>query len=114
MLANLLAVDSVRADAERITTLVDQAGVRMERIVSWGQASPPGFWYDQDQAEWVTVLVGAALLRFEGEAQARSLRPGDHVLIAAHQRHRVEATDPDGPTIWLAVFFSEPTADPVR
>jgi cupin 2 domain-containing protein len=101
---NLLRdVDAARA-AEITDTLVDAAGVRIERIVSHGQASPAGFWYDQDEAEWVVVLAGAARLRFADEDELRSLGPGDWVHIAAHRRHRVEWTDPAQPTIWLAVF----------
>ncbi len=85
-------------------TLLAAPGVRIERIVSQGQASPPGFWYDQGQAEWVLLLAGAARLRFADEAQERVLGPGDWVHIAAHRRHRVEWTDPATPTVWLAVF----------
>ena len=79
--------------------------LRIERIVSHGQASPPGFWYDQAEAEWVLLLAGAARLRFADEAQDRVLLPGDHLEIVAHRRHRVEWTDPDQPTVWLAVFY---------
>jgi cupin 2 domain-containing protein len=90
---------------EVIETLLAAAGVRIERIVSLGQASPPGFWYDQDEAEWVLLLAGAACLRFADEAQDRVLGPGDQVHIAARRRHRVEWTDPAAPTVWLAVFY---------
>ena len=78
--------------------------LRIERIVSKGQASPPGFWYDQPEAEWVVVLAGAARLRFSDEEADRVLSPGDWVHIRAHRRHRVEWTDPLQPTVWLAVF----------
>lgn len=88
---------------ERLTGLLAVPGLRIERIVSTGQASPPGFWYDQDWAEWVLVLSGSAGLLFEGEVGPRVLRPGDHVLIPARARHRVEWTDPGRPTVWLAV-----------
>ena len=91
--------------AEVVQTMVEAAAVRIERIVSHGQANPAGFWYDQDEAEWVLVLSGAARLRFEDEPEARMLGPGDHVEIAAHRRHRVEWTDPSQPTVWLAVFY---------
>jgi len=93
------------ASREDVTTLVEEGSVRIERIVSTGQASPPGFWYDQDWAEWVIVLGGSAQLRFEGEAAARDLRTGDYLHIPAHARHRVEWTHPDEPTIWLAVHY---------
>lgn len=77
--------------------------VRIERIVSHGHNSPEGFWYDQDEDEWVIVLRGSARLQFEDGMI--EMKPGDHVLIPAHQKHRVEWTSPDEPTIWLAVFF---------
>lgn len=90
---------------ERFETLIDTAAVRVERIISTGQATPPGEWYDQDQDEWVLLLRGTAALRFADEAVPRLLRPGDHVRIAARARHRVEWTDATGPTIWLALHF---------
>lgn len=79
--------------------------LRIERIVSHGQASPPGYWYDQDQDEWVLLLEGAARLRFENREAPLLLGPGSHVHIAAHVRHRVEWTAPDRRTLWLAVFY---------
>jgi cupin 2 domain-containing protein len=78
-------------------------GARIERIVSTGQASPPGFWYDQEQAEWVLLLSGSAGLLIEGEDAPRVLGPGDYVEIPARKKHRVEWTDPKEPTVWLAV-----------
>ena len=88
---------------ELIEVLAMGRGVRVERIVSRGHASPPGFWYDQAEAEFVLVVRGAAQLRFEDEPEPRRLVAGDHVLVEAHRRHRVESTD--DPTIWLTVFF---------
>ena len=85
--------------------LLAAPGMRIERIVSHGQASPPGFWYDQAEAEWVLLLAGAARLRFADEPADRLLAPGDCIDIAPHRRHRVEWTDPTTPTIWLAVFY---------
>ena len=92
---------------EAAEILLSCKGVRIERIVSLGQASPPGFWYDQDEGEWVVLLAGAARLRFEDESEARPLARGDWLDIAPHRRHRVEWTDPTAPTIWLAVFYRE-------
>lgn len=89
--------------AERFDALFERPGVKVERIVSTGQASPPGFWYDQPGGEWVMVMRGAAGLRFEDETEPRPLGPGDWVWIAPHRRHRVEWTAPDEPTIWLAL-----------
>jgi cupin 2 domain-containing protein len=90
---------------EQVVTLLRAPGVRIERIVSTGQASPPDFWYDQPGAEWVLLLQGAATLRIEAESEPKSLVPGSHVHIPAHVRHRVEWTQADPPTIWLAVYF---------
>ncbi len=99
-----LAASRCRA-AERVDALLTRPGLRIERIVSWGQASPPGFWYDQAEAEWVLVLAGAARLRFEDETEARLSVPAIGVDIAPHRRHRVDWTDPAAPTVWLAVFY---------
>jgi cupin 2 domain-containing protein len=100
---NLFEGLSPGAGEEIFTTLAQISGARIERIVSTGQASPPGFWYDQDGVEWVLLLSGSAALRFEDEAAPRLLRPGDFVEIPAHARHRIDWTDATAPTIWLAV-----------
>jgi cupin 2 domain-containing protein len=102
---NLFDLSGVDPRAEQSLTLVDAEGVKIERIVSSGQASPPGFWYDQDFAEWVLVLAGSARLRLDGEAADRVLKPGDHLFIAARRKHRVEWTDAASATIWLAVHL---------
>lgn len=90
---------------ELIEPLLEDDGLRLERIVSTGQATPPGEWYDQDSDEWVVLLTGAARLRFEAPDEVLILRPGDHVKIPAHRKHRVDWTDPDVPTVWLALHF---------
>jgi cupin 2 domain-containing protein len=90
---------------EHVVRLAGSENVRIERIVSHGQASPEGFWYDQEWAEWVIVLAGTAGLLFEGEAAARTFNAGDYVDIPAHRRHRVAWTDADKPTVWLAVHY---------
>ena len=56
---------------ELITNLLEAANVHIERIVSHGHASPEGFWYDQDQHEWVLVLKGRS------EAPVRGQDRGD-------------------------------------
>jgi cupin 2 domain-containing protein len=104
--SNLFDDLPARLPAERTDALVSAPGLRVERIVSTGQVTPPGEWFDQDADEWVLVLRGRARLRLEGEADVRDLRPGDHVLLPAHVRHRVEWTDDAGPTVWLAVHYS--------
>jgi cupin 2 domain-containing protein len=101
---NLLTSEPAARDAEVTQTITTGKGVRLERIVSWGQTSPDGFWYDQAEAEWVTVLTGRARIRIANQADAITLGPGDTLLLPAHCRHRIEWTDPEQPTVWLALF----------
>jgi cupin 2 domain-containing protein len=103
---NIFADIPQHLDAEEITILLSTSDIRIERIVSTGQASPEGFWYYQDNAEWVVLLCGSAALQFEGEAEPRILRAGDAVLIPAHARHRVAWTEAAEPTVWLAVHHA--------
>jgi cupin 2 domain-containing protein len=96
---------------EVTTTLASRPGALVERIVSTGQASPPGFWYDQDWTEWVIVLAGEASVQIEGEAASRTLGPGDWLELPAHVRHRVEWTRADPATVWLAVHWKDGAHD---
>ena len=107
---NLLADLPATAGAEELRTLLATPGLRIERIVSTGQASPPGFWYDQDWDEWVVLLAGRAALRFAGETAPRVLEPGSYLHIPAHRRHRVEWTSADPPAVWLAVHWPDRNA----
>jgi cupin 2 domain-containing protein len=91
--------------AEQITALLSRNDLKIERIVSRGQASPPDFWYDQDLDECVIVLSGSAGLRFHGENAARTLHAGDYITIPAHTRHRVDWTAAEPATIWLAIHY---------
>ena len=94
-------------EGELFDTLVETGSVRIERIISEGHATPPGEWYDQEQDEWVLLVSGAATLLFENDTAPHSLKPGDHVMIPAGCRHRVEWTDAGRKTIWLAVHCGE-------
>lgn len=91
--------------AELFQTLAEVNNVRIERIVSDGQTTPAGEWYDQAWDEWVILLSGSAGLFFEGESAERQLLPGDHVMIPSGYRHRVQWTDPARKTVWLAVHI---------
>jgi len=101
---NLLTTEPSARDAEVTRTIAMGKGVRLERIISHGQASPDGFWYDQAEAEWVTLLSGRARIRIADQANEIAMVPGDTLLLPAHCRHRVAWADPDQPTIWLALF----------
>ena len=90
---------------EMTEALVEAKQVRFERIVSEGHASPEGYWYDQDENEFVLLVIGAARLRFEDDVV--EMKPGDWITIPAHRKHRVEWTTPDEQTIWLAVFYGD-------
>lgn len=94
-----------RIDKETFKTIISSESFKMERIVSKGHSSPKDFWYDQDNNEWVMVLKGSAGLRFENDQEIIKMAPGDYINIPAHCRHRVEWTDPDVETIWLAVHY---------
>ncbi|WBM72645.1 cupin domain-containing protein [Buttiauxella sp. WJP83] len=96
---------AVRQQAETFEALLTAPNIKIERIISTGQSTPPDTWYCQDECEWVIVLQGSAGLRFEQETLTRILHPGDFVNIPAKCRHRVEWTDAKGPTIWLAVHY---------
>ena len=87
-------------------TLLKSEHFKLERIVSSGQATPPGEWFDQITNEWVILLSGSAGLRFDDEAEGRAMYPGDYVHIPAHKRHRVEWTDPEQKTVWLALHYA--------
>jgi cupin 2 domain-containing protein len=100
------------ATDEQFSELLKRPGLRIERILSTGQSSPAGFWYDQPEGEWVLLIQGAARLRFADEAVARHLQVGDYVDIAPHRRHRVDWTAPGQQTIWLAIHYSTTAAAP--
>ena len=102
MPTNIYTLPSPLPADELFTDLIPDRGVKIERIVSNGQATPPGQWYDQPRDEWVALLQGEATLHFE-DAPDVTLHPGDHLLIPAHRRHRVASTSASPPCIWLAV-----------
>jgi cupin 2 domain-containing protein len=91
---------------EIMDTLLDRPGLRIERIVSTGQTTQEGKWYDQETDEWVLVVKGAARLRIEGEDKDRDLAEGDFILLPAHCRHRVTWTQSEPPMVWLAIYIS--------
>ena len=89
---------------EIFETLAENKNIKIEKIISKGHSSPESFWYDQEENEWVILLKGKAKLRFENNTTTELL-PGDFVNIPKHVKHRVDWTDPEIETIWLAVFY---------
>lgn len=102
-IANLFSSLPVSPDAEVFEPLLSAPAFLLERIVSTGQATPPGEWLEQERDEWVMLASGSARLSFEGEESEVTLQPGDYVVIPAGCRHRVAWTDPARPTVWLAL-----------
>ena len=104
---NLFASLPAASDGERFDTLFANHVCRVERIVSFGHASPPGFWYEQAEDEWVVLLAGSAALAFE-DGRVLDLRAGDWKSLPAGCRHRVESVSEDA--VWLAVHCRADTA----
>ncbi|MEO1019422.1 MAG: cupin domain-containing protein [Pseudomonadota bacterium] len=100
--------DLAMAKDERFEPLFEGHGFRLLRIVSTGQTTPPGEWYDQDEDEWVVVMQGQAELVIEDQEGIAKMGPGDWILLPAHCRHRVERTSIDPPTVWLALHADRP------
>ncbi|MFC1867106.1 cupin domain-containing protein [Thermodesulfobacteriota bacterium] len=90
---------------ELVEIISGTSGIRIERIVSRGHSSPEEFWYDQDRNEYVILLKGKAGLVFENRDDITIMQPGDYMIIPAHVRHRVEWTDPEKDTVWLAIHY---------
>ena len=90
-------------EAEVFEDIFTSSNIRVERIISKGQSTPTDRWYDQAEHEWVMVVEGSAILKFEDGLL--TLNKGDYVNIPAHCKHKVQWTDPDRATIWLAIFY---------
>ena len=93
------------APDEILENILQTDQFKIERIISRGHATADGEWYDQDKNEWVIVLKGNAGLLFEGSDEIVTMKTGDYINIPAHQKHRVEWTDPEEETIWLAIHY---------
>jgi len=106
---NLFRVPVGLPPGELFDRLAGGDAILVERIVSSGQATPPDRWTSQNRDEWVVLVQGEAELSFDDGSRMR-LSAGDHVLIPAGERHRVEWTREDPPCIWLAVHADGLTA----
>ncbi len=110
MIDNLFDNIPDTVSAEIFEELISGPNFKLERIISDGQATPPGEWMDQERDEWVILLQGSAGLLFADEKTEHFLKPGAYMRIPAHTKHRVEWTDPNQKTVWLALHY---TCDPL-
>lgn len=106
---NIFSGFNVQSPDEIFETIIKTSQFKIERIISNGQSTDKGKWYEQDVDEWVILLKGSACLLFESNNAEIIMKPGDYVNIPAHKKHRVEWTDPEEETIWLAVHYLEDT-----
>ena len=102
---NIFSGIKTRSPEEIFETIIRTNQFKIERIISGGQSTDKRKWYDQDEDEWVILLRGSAGLLFESNNEEIIMKPGDYVNIPAHQKHRVEWTDANEETIWLAVRY---------
>ncbi len=102
---NIFSGIQKEAHDEVLETILQTQQFKIERIISHGQATTEGEWYDQINNEWVLVLKGNAGLLFEGDDETIAMKTGDYINIPAHKKHRVEWTDPEEETIWLAIHY---------
>ena len=99
---NIFDITGLSTNAEQFEDLFTHKNIRIERIVSFGHATPEGEWYDQEETEWVSLLKGTSTLLYE-DGSTIELLEGDSLLIPPHVKHRVEAVSDDA--VWLAVFM---------
>jgi len=95
---------SVNSNEELTEEIFTNANFRVERIISNNSASPENFWYDQDSDEFVMLISGSAGISFD-DGDAVELHPGDFITINRHRKHRVDWTDPEHKTTWLALHY---------
>ncbi|MFA7419721.1 MAG: cupin domain-containing protein [Melioribacteraceae bacterium] len=89
---------------EIFESIIESKDFLLERIISGGHTSPPNFWYDQEKNEFVMLMSGSAKIIYD-DGKSFSLSAGDYLIIPAHQKHRVEETDKNQKTIWLALHY---------
>lgn len=99
---NIFNLPVLTGNEEIFEAILSTENILIERIISTGQVTPDGQWYDQDKDEWVILLQGEAELSYE-DGSTIALKPGDYVFIQSHQKHRVEYTTVNPPCIWLAI-----------
>ena len=98
---NIFDLPALPLPGEMTTVMAESGCVRIERIISAGQVSD---WYDQAETEFVALLLGTAVIEYEGGKTIEMSR-GDTVLLKPHERHRVSFTSSEPPCVWLCVFY---------
>jgi cupin 2 domain-containing protein len=99
---NIYKLPQEVSQLEKFEQIVSGKNIQIERIISTGQTTRSGQWYDQTTDEWVILLQGEAELSYV-DASRIKLKAGDYLLIPAHTKHRVEYTSVEPACIWLAV-----------
>jgi len=94
-----------KINQEVFEDIVSNKNIKIERIISHGDITPKGEWYDQDTNEWVMLMQGEAILSFEDDKSSIKLTAGEYINIPAHIKHRVSWTTPNEKTIWLAIHY---------
>jgi len=92
----------LQSENEIFENILTGRNLKIERIISAGQTTPAGEWYDQETDEWVVLLQGEAELEFEN-GEKTPLQSGDYIFLPAHYKHRVSKTSQKPPCIWLAI-----------
>ncbi len=103
-MSNIFNLPSQLLNEEYFESLLSAENILIERIISTGQTTPPGNWYDQERDEWVILLKGEAKISYI-DGSIIKLKQGDYIFIPAHKKHRVEYTTTNPPCIWLAIHF---------
>jgi len=103
---NLLTDLPDKLPEEVFETLINSKNIKIERIISpKDHKTPDGKWFKQDLNEFVILLKGSAVLLFKENGDFINLKPGDYINIPRYKEHRVESTDIEQETIWLAIHY---------
>jgi len=103
---NLLSPLPDARAAEQVATLLTRPGLRVERIVSLGQASAPGFWYDQAAGAASTSSPTSMSLSSASTVAALGMPLSDPCSASAPattpQLQNVDLTESKSISLWFA------------
>ena len=85
---NIFAQIAEAGEEEQFDLLFKSPNCRIDRIVSSGHSSPKGFWYDQENDEFILLIQGEATLEFEDRKV--TLKKGDYLHIPKNCKHRLQ------------------------